>query len=143
MTKETLILNYFASNSFKNTPLIQITISLNDVPLTAIIDTGSAISFIDDNITNWLQLDRQKTDRVYTAGMVNGSILAIEEFVNLEFSTQHNGEKKIYKHRVLITDKMKVDVLLGLDFCRSHVSYIQFESKTCNEDLDDSTIIDC
>ena len=122
--------NYNISNRSFTNNLLYVTITIEDEEYEALIDTGSGASFIKNSIVTQHALPRIKTDHEIVLKLLNDFTAIIDEFTIINFTANHHGENEKYKHKVLIIPTMEEDIILGIDFCKSQVSYINFEENT-------------
>ena len=107
--------------------LIHVPITIDCFQINALIDTGSAASFINNDIVKLIKLKTYELDSPASASVIGGQITIIYEYAIVEFTAKNEGKLVAYTHSFLIVSTMDEDIILGLDFCKAYISYIYFD----------------
>lgn len=111
-----------------------INITLNNLRVDALLDTGSSLSFIDKNLAQTMKLRRKPCKQAITlASLSNISYVEGLCFANIQI-----GEHKYQRRPLLIIANLCADVIIGHDILKTHSSVeLQFGGdkqplKICN-----------
>ena len=112
------------SNPHSN--LIRLNVIINNEPFNAVLDTGSSLSIIKRKLVTDLNLSTRPQPHPFTIRQLNGAVSVIVEATPLDFHIKDRSSSSHYEHLIYIIEEMIPDILLGLDFCKKHISYIIF-----------------
>ena len=105
--------------------LVKIPIKINRIKCISVIDTGSTISIVHPNLIEFLN-ETPKVKHGTRVRLLDSSLTELNQVIRLEVEL----EDEIFLHDFYIYDKLRYQVLLGLDFCRKANISINFEKET-------------
>ena len=110
-----------ASKTSKENALILINISLCKKKYQAVLDSGSTVSFVQPWIAEQMEssLIQQKTTKIR---LIQDTAIILKKSIVLPIEY----EDKLCIHNFYLYDKMKYDILLGIDFMRKFNVEIHF-----------------
>ena len=105
---------------------MRITIQVDCYKLDALIDTGSSLSFINSDIVKLLDLKQYELEDPVSTTVIGGLTSMIFYYTIVNFTAQQEDIPVEYSYSFLIVSDMDEDIILGLDFCKAHISYVYF-----------------
>ena len=116
----------FARKTETCNSLLEIPIKINQIPTTAIIDTGSSLSFISSEKLN-LQ-DKEQPDKAIMIKFLDQTTVKIETTMIVDVEIK---DKRI-RQKFYVFNKMKFPVVLGMNFLKLSNISINFEEYSDN-----------
>ena len=104
--------------------LIKIHVKINNLKCLAIIDTGSTISLVHPSVITKLNEDLTIKEGTRVR-LLDQSYAELKKIAHLEIEL----DEEIYLHDFYIYDKLRFDVLLGIDFCRKTNIVLNFDKE--------------
>jgi predicted aspartyl protease len=105
---------------------IDLDIIIGNKKTTALVDTGSAETYISEKLVNELNLESTQLKTSTTAEFADGSTKPVEKSTNIEFSIA-NDKQIAYKTECKILPNLAMDVLLGMSFLINNEAIINFK----------------
>ena len=134
ITNKATVTNHVTFSSITGSSTYRVRGTVNDCPVTFIVDTGAAFTLL--RADSWRKINSTGVPLDSWNGpklvSVNGTSLCVLGQKTLSLRI---GEK-IFDTRMIITDSMTTDSILGMDFLESHSCLVDLGSKTLHFPLD-------
>ena len=115
--------------------LVKIPIKINRIKCISVIDTGSTISIVHPNLIEFLN-ESPKVKHGTRVRLLDSSLTELNQVIRLEVEI----DEEFFLHEFYIYDKLRYQVLLGLDFCRKANFSINFD-KDADEKINNSNLL--